>query len=87
MQKLKLEIPIKVLYISKIALKKLNCETNKVWMIGDNATSDMIGAEKIGIKKIQKLHEGVKIIEKGEGKPDLIFRNYVELTKLIKNNV
>jgi len=71
----------------EIALKKLNCKPDQVWMIGDNPISDMIGAEKVGIKKIQKIHDGVKIIDKGEGKPDIIFRNYKELTKLIKNNM
>ncbi len=59
----------------EIALKKLNFSPEKVWMIGDNPISDMIGAENLGIKKIQKIHDGVEVINKGNGKPDLIFKN------------
>ena len=54
-------------------------------MIGDNSLNDMVGAERMGINKIQKKHEGVKIITKGEGKPNLIFENYSELKTIIEN--
>ena len=69
----------------ELSLKKLQISPSKIWMIGDNSLNDMVGAERMGINKIQKKHEGVKIITKGEGKPNLIFENYSELKTIIEN--
>ncbi len=70
-----------------LMLKKLNLPPKQTWMIGDNAVSDMIGAEKVSIFKIQKKHRGVKIIQKGKGKPDLIFENYSQLINILKKEL
>ena len=67
-----------------IAIEKLGFDPSKIWMIGDSADEDMIGADRAGMKKIQKYHNGVRVIEKGEGKPDLIFHNFSELSIIIK---
>ena len=69
----------------KLVLKKLQIHPSKIWMIGDNSSSDMVGAERMGINKIQKKHEGVIISTKGEGKPHLVFENYSELKSVIEN--
>jgi putative hydrolase of the HAD superfamily len=63
----------------EVALEKLQIKSDDIWMIGDNPDSDMIGAGKMGMVKIQKIHEGVKVIKNGLAKPDLIFRNYQDL--------
>jgi len=52
-------------------------------MIGDNSNTDMAGAGKVGMIKIQKNHYGVEISNKGIAKPDLIVNNYSELINLI----
>jgi putative hydrolase of the HAD superfamily len=63
----------------EVALEKLQIEPNDIWMIGDNPHSDMLGAGEMGMIKIQKIHDGVKVIKTGKAKPDFIFRNYDEL--------
>ena len=52
-------------------------------MIGDDPNSDMVGAGEMGMIKIQKFHDGVKVIKTGMAKPDLVFNNYSELISLI----
>ena len=69
----------------ELALKKLKVNPENVWMIGDDSKSDMAGADLIGIKKIQKRHEGVKIIKDGPESPDLVFDHYDELITLINS--
>jgi len=69
----------------ELALKKLKVNPENVWMIGDDSKSDMAGADLIGIKKIQKRHEGVKIIKDGPESPDLVFNHYDELITLINS--
>ncbi len=68
----------------KLAIDKLKIEPENIWMIGDNSVADMIGAENVGLKKIQKKHQGVNVIDHGKGKPDLVFNNYSDLLKYIK---
>lgn len=67
----------------EVALQKLKIEPNKIWMIGDNPISDMAGAGEMGILKIQKKHYGVKVINSGIAKPDLIVNDYSELISLL----
>ena len=67
----------------ELALKKLKVAPEEAWMIGDNPITDMAGAGKMGIIKIQKKHAGVKIINSGIAKPDFIFSKYNELISLI----
>jgi FMN phosphatase YigB (HAD superfamily) len=52
-------------------------------MIGDDSKSDMAGADLMGIKKIQKRHEGVRVEKVGPESPDLVFDHYDELIALI----
>ena len=63
----------------EVALEKLQIKPDNIWMIGDNPDSDMTGAGRMGMVKIQKIHDGVKVIKTGLAKPDFIFRNYQDL--------
>jgi putative hydrolase of the HAD superfamily len=67
----------------ELALKKLKVNPENVWMIGDDSKSDMAGADLMGIKKIQKRHEGVRVEKVGPESPDLVFDHYDELIALI----
>ena len=67
----------------KVAFEKLQVEPENIWMIGDDPYSDMVGAGEMGMIKIQKFHDGVKVIKTGMAKPDLVFSNYSELISLI----
>ena len=67
----------------KVALEKLQLDPENIWMIGDNPKTDMVGAGEMGMIKIQKFHNGVKVINSGMAKPDLVFSNYSELISLI----
>lgn len=67
----------------KLIINKLNIPPNKIWMIGDNPKADIEGAAKAGFTTIQKLHSSVKLINSKGKKPDLIFRKYSELIKII----
>lgn len=67
----------------EVALDKLEIDSNNIWMIGDDPKTDMLGAGRMGIIKIQKIHEGIQVNDRGIGKPDLVFDNYSELITLI----
>ena len=71
----------------KMALEKIQINPERIWMIGDSAKKDMVGAGRMGMIKIQKKHQGVKIYENGEEKPDLIFENYNDLIEIINKFV
>jgi hypothetical protein len=45
----------------------------------------MTGAGEMGLKKIQKIHDGVKVSKTGIAKPDFIFSDYSELISLINS--
>ena len=64
--------------------KKLKIPPNKIWMIGDNPKADIEGAALLGFTTIQKLHKGVRLINSKRKKPDLIFKKYSELNKIIR---
>ena len=66
----------------EVALEKLKIEPENIWMIGDNPHSDMVGAGNMGMIKIQKIHNGVKVIKTGAAKPDFSFRHYDDLNSL-----
>ena len=66
----------------EVAFNKLKSEPKNIWMIGDNPSSDMVGAHNAGMVKIQKIHLGVSIGD-GKAKPHLSFENYRELNELI----
>ena len=65
----------------KIALEKASIDPAKVWMIGDNPITDMGGAHKFGIVKVQKVHEGVTVYKEGPCKPNFTFNNFDKLYK------
>lgn len=67
----------------EVAFEKLQISPEHTWMIGDDPKSDMTGAGKMGLKKIQKIHDGVKVSKTGIAKPDFIFSDYSELISLI----
>lgn len=67
----------------QIAIKKMNPKGNRIWMIGDNAVSDIGGArQKIGAVTLQKIHDGVTQGTE-TNTPDCVFSEYSELRKLI----
>lgn len=68
----------------KLIIKKLNIPANKIWMVGDNPEADMEGASRMGFTKIQKLHSGVNLINSKQKKPDLVFKKYSDLIKIIE---
>ena len=70
----------------ELALKKLKVNPKHVWMIGDDPKSDMAGADKMGIMKIQKRHHGVRIEKSGPESPHLLFDNYDELIEIISSS-
>ena len=67
----------------QVALEKLQIKPKDIWMIGDDPNSDMTGAGKIGMIKIQKNHYGVQIGDTEMAKPDIVFKDYKELISLI----
>ena len=67
----------------EVALEKLNIDSSDIWMIGDDPMTDMVGAGEMGMIKVQKIHDEIKVKADGIGKPDLIFNNYGELISLI----
>lgn len=67
--------------IFELALAKLGGVEGVIWMIGDNADRDIIGARHaLGAKTIQKLHTGVKEGD-GEAQPDASFKHFSELRR------
>jgi len=71
----------------ELALMKLNLKPKDIWMIGDDALTDMRGAGSIGMIKVQKKHSGVNVYRKGIEKPNLIFTNYKDLVDIISNKL
>ena len=69
----------------EVAFEKLKINPKDIWMVGDDPKSDMSGAGKVGLKKIQKVHDGIEVIKTGIAKPDLIFSDYSELISLINS--
>ena len=69
----------------EVAFEKLKINPKDIWMVGDDPKSDMSGAGKMGLKKIQKVHDGIEVIKTGIAKPDLIFSDYSELISLINS--
>ena len=67
-----------------VALEKLQLKPENIWMIGDSASNDMVGAHRAGMYKIQKVHSGVKVKTSPEAIPDIVFKKYSELFKYFK---
>ena len=70
----------------ELALKKFQVDPKNVWMIGDDPKSDMAGADKMGIMKIQKRHSGVKVGKTGAEVADVVFDNYDELIEIVNSS-
>jgi len=66
----------------EITVNKLNVDPKNIWMVGDNPTTDMVGANYFGMVKMQKVHDGVVVHRQGDGVPDVTFHDFGELTKL-----
>ena len=64
-----------------VALEKLKLNPKDIWMIGDSASNDMVGAHNAGMYKIQKVHTGVNVQKSVEARPDIVFKKYIELYK------
>ncbi len=69
----------------QIALEKIQPIGNIIWMIGDSARKDILGAKKAipNVITIQKIHAGVKE-GKDEEKADLVIKSFFELSHLLK---
>lgn len=66
-----------------LALEKMQATAALVWMIGDSAQSDIMGARTaINAVTLQKLHGDIKA-GKGEQQPDATFQNFTELSTLL----
>ena len=66
----------------QLALKKLRIkDASNVWVVGDNAQTDILGGKNVGAITFQKVHKGV-IIGKGAVEADIIFNEFYELKKL-----
>ena len=59
----------------EIALKKLQISSENIWMIGDNANADIMGASQFNMLTLQKKHQGVSISKNAT----YVFENYIEL--------
>ena len=56
---------------------------NCIWMVGDNPLNDSQGArESINAVTFQKLHKGI-VIGRGSSQPDVSFKEFIELRKLL----
>ena len=66
-----------------LALEKLGIEPDRIWMIGDSAENDMVGAGRAGMVKVQKIHSGVVIVQEGDGIPDICFEHFDQLSKML----
>ena len=69
----------------EVAFEKLQISHKDTWMIGDDPKSDMLGAGEMGLKKIQNIHNSVKVAKTGIAKPDFIFSDYSEIISLINS--
>ncbi len=63
----------------EIALKKLQTLPENIWMIGDDANADIMGALQFNMLTIQKKHQGVSVNKKATH----VFESYAEL----RNNI
>jgi len=69
----------------QLALEKMKPKGNIIWMVGDNAQTDIVGAKRsIQAVTIQKVHHGVKVGE-DDAQPDATFSQFSELRKLLNS--
>lgn len=65
-----------------LAIKKLAVDPNKCWMIGDSAKADIMGAKKLNMITLQKLHLGVEEAT-NDNLPDCFFNSFKDLQNFI----
>lgn len=70
--------------IFKLALQKFNVDKNDAIMIGDNLSTDIIGAQGCGIKAIWLNRTG-KAVEEGDILPDYTIHDLLELKMFLIN--
>jgi putative hydrolase of the HAD superfamily len=71
--------------IFQLAIRKINIDKPRIWMIGDNLEKDIIGAKlSVNAITLQKKHTGVEI-EKDAKYTDLIFDNFLDIHYLLKS--
>ncbi len=67
-----------------LAVEKMDAYEKNIWMIGDNAVNDIMGAKQnIGATTLQKIHSGTDV-GTGEYTPHASFEMYDELRALIE---
>jgi len=66
----------------ELAIQKVEVDPDSIWMIGDDIVNDIYGAHKMGMKKIQKVHQGVSTKEFENCKPDFSFENYSDIINM-----
>jgi putative hydrolase of the HAD superfamily len=64
-----------------LVVEKLQVDPSDIWIVGDNADTDILGGNLCGMTTIQKYHNGVKIVKDESHTPDIIFDNFYELSK------
>jgi HAD superfamily hydrolase (TIGR01549 family) len=67
----------------EIALHKLKIPAQKIWMIGDDQESDMVGAGRMGMVKIKWGNDRINVTD---NVPDVTFTSYKELMLLLDNS-
>lgn len=69
----------------ELALEKMRCSGDRIWMIGDSSVNDIGGARRhLKGATFQKIHSGVKI-GTGDEQPDVAFGTYHEMRKLVNS--
>lgn len=67
----------------QIAIDKMQPKGDCIWMVGDNAGSDIRGArEKVNAVTLQKIHNGLEM-ETGHNCPDAAFGEFSQLRHLL----
>lgn len=66
----------------KLAFAKLGIAPSDIWMVGDDAKADILGAHQQGMLALQKVHEGVHVSREGLSTPDFEFNDFAELREL-----
>ncbi|MEW9502314.1 HAD family hydrolase [Jeotgalibacillus marinus] len=66
------------------ALRLVDLRTEDVWMVGDNKRTDILGANRIGMKSIWIQHEEATEVSRFDGKPDHTIKRLKELIQVIQ---
>lgn len=73
--------------IFELALKKINCNTQTIWMVGDSISKDVAGGKSIGAVTFLRSHDNNRdIATKGTVKPDYVFMSFYELIDILEES-